>query len=150
MSSTLTSAPWAAATPPATRRMPSSIASRVASETVRTVPSRLAVSGMTLRVVPASIFAIVSTAGSKTFTRRVTERLERLHHLARDGNRIEAVVRRRGVAALAAHDDLDRVAGSHRRSRARGDHAGRLPVRDVQGERAGGRRAVVEQAFLQH
>src|SRR5438093_1000369 len=36
------------------------------------VPSRLAVSGITLRVVPASIFATVTTAGSKTLTWRVT------------------------------------------------------------------------------
>src|SRR5438105_5301001 len=34
------------------------------------------------------------------------EGLERLHDLARDRNRIEAVVRRRGVAPLAAHHDL--------------------------------------------
>ena len=45
---------------------------RVFSDTVRMVPSRLAVSGMMLRVVPASIFATVTTAGSKAFTRRVT------------------------------------------------------------------------------
>jgi hypothetical protein len=72
ISSTLTSAPCAAATPSATRRTPASIASRVASDTVRTVPSRFAVSGMTLRVVPASILAMVRTAGSNTLTRRVT------------------------------------------------------------------------------
>src|SRR3990172_4418703 len=111
-----TSAPWAAATPSATRRTPSSIRSRVASDTVRTVPSRLAVSGITLRVVPASIRAIVSTAGAKKVTRRPTrrrvagparldpgdrehrgvedvhaprdQRLEGLHDLARDRNRV--------------------------------------------------------------
>ena len=36
------------------------------------VPSISAVSGMTLSVVPAVIFAMVTTAGSKTLTRRVT------------------------------------------------------------------------------
>src|SRR5260370_1192208 len=72
MSSTLTSAPWAAATPSATRRTPSSTRSRVPSETVRRVRSRLAVSRLTLRVVPASILAMVRTAGSKTLSRRVT------------------------------------------------------------------------------
>src|SRR5437899_5030739 len=56
--------------PSATRRTPSSTRSRVASDTLRMVPSRLAVSGITLRVVPASIFATVTTAGSKTLTWR--------------------------------------------------------------------------------
>jgi hypothetical protein len=45
---------------------------RVASDVVRIVPSTKAVSGMMFVVVPASMWAIVTTAGSKTSTRRVT------------------------------------------------------------------------------
>jgi len=65
-------APWAAATCSATRLTFSSTLLRVRSEMVRMVPSIEAVSGMMLRVVPASILATVTTAGSNAFTRRVT------------------------------------------------------------------------------
>ena len=58
--------PWA------TRSMSAMTAPRVLSETARTVPQRVAVSGMTLLVVPARILATVTTAGSKASTRRVT------------------------------------------------------------------------------
>jgi len=63
---------------------PSSTRSRVTSETVRTVPSRCAVSGMTLRVVPAVILPMVMTRIEDVHAAR-DERLERLHDLARDG-----------------------------------------------------------------
>ena len=56
----------------ATRLTFSSTLVRVFSDTVRMVPSRCAVSGMMLRVVPASILAMVTMAGSNAFTRRVT------------------------------------------------------------------------------
>ena len=78
------------------------------------------------------------------------ERLERLHDLAGDRNRIEAVVRRGGVAAFAAHGDLDRIARREHRPGPRGDDAGRLAVRDVQREGARRRCGAVEQALLQH
>ncbi len=45
---------------------------RVASDVVRIVPASRAVSGMTLVVEPARTLATVTTAGSKTSTRRVT------------------------------------------------------------------------------
>src|SRR3546814_7727449 len=50
----------------------SDLADRVRSETARIVPHSVAVSGMTLVVVPARILATVTTAGSKASTRRVT------------------------------------------------------------------------------
>ena len=65
-------APWAAASPEATRSMSASTASRAFSDTVRTVPNSSAVSGITFDVVPARIRATVTTAGSNTSTRRVT------------------------------------------------------------------------------
>src|ERR1700730_5329158 len=45
---------------------------RVAGARVRTVPINVAISGMTLLVVPASILPTVTTPGSKTLTERVT------------------------------------------------------------------------------
>src|SRR3546814_19119832 len=45
---------------------------RRSGESVRIVPSISALSGMMLFVVPAAIFAMVTTAGSKTEMRRVT------------------------------------------------------------------------------
>ena len=47
-------------------------AARLASDSVRMVPAISAVSGITLSVVPAAILAMVTTAGSKTLTSRVT------------------------------------------------------------------------------
>ena len=55
-----------------TRVTSSSTRARVSSDSVRTVPSSVAVSGMTLVVVPALMCATVSTAGSNALTRRVT------------------------------------------------------------------------------
>ena len=65
-------ASWAAQIPSTTRRTPAWTSVRVASEALRIVPSTKAVSGMMFVVVPASMWAIVTTAGSKTSTRRVT------------------------------------------------------------------------------
>ena len=53
-------------------RCPRGPRSRADADTVRTVPASSAVSGITLVVVPARILATVTTAGSKTSTRRVT------------------------------------------------------------------------------
>ena len=54
-----------------TRRISSCISARVGSDSVRSVPSMNAVSGITLLVVPATICAMVSTAGWWASTRRV-------------------------------------------------------------------------------
>ena len=56
----------------ATRRTPARTSVRASSLTVRIVPKRNTDSGMMLFVVPAVIWAIVTTAGSNTSTRRVT------------------------------------------------------------------------------
>ncbi len=72
MISTVTSAPWAAAIPSATRRMLSCTFVRVDSLTVRIVPSISAVSGMMLFVVPALMRPTVTTDGSNTSRLRVT------------------------------------------------------------------------------
>jgi hypothetical protein len=86
---TVTSRPWAAATPSATRRTPSTTDARRSSESARIVPSRNADSGITLFVVPASMCATVTTAGSKTFTDRVTIvwRARAISHAAGMGSR---------------------------------------------------------------
>ncbi len=65
------SQPWAAAIPSATRFTPSCTLDRVCSLTARIVPSIIAVSGITLFVVPATSRATVSTAGSNGSTERV-------------------------------------------------------------------------------
>ncbi len=58
---------------PTARRWTASWTSRrVRSDTVRTVPYSSATSGITLEVVPAEMRAMVTTAGSKASTRRVT------------------------------------------------------------------------------
>ena len=64
--------PWASAVLVATRSTSCWVVSRLASETARMVPSTIAVSGMTLVVVPASMWATVSTAGLKASTSRVS------------------------------------------------------------------------------
>src|SRR3954463_3247031 len=56
----------------ATRRTAATTSARRSADRVRIVPSRNAVSGMTLLVEPASMCATVTTAGSKTSTRGVT------------------------------------------------------------------------------
>ena len=61
----------------------------VAAETVRIVPARKAVSGMMFVVVPATTWAIVTTAGSKASTRRVTISWKRQHDLGGDGDRVD-------------------------------------------------------------
>ena len=58
-----------------------------------------AVSGMTLFVVPAVIFAMVTTAGSKTETRRVTIVWSAVTISQATGIGSTRVVRHRGVAA---------------------------------------------------
>ena len=70
--STSATAPCARAMFSATRRMPSWAVARARSERVRKVPHSRASSGMMLSVVPASMRAMVITAGSATPTRRVT------------------------------------------------------------------------------
>src|SRR3546814_8773712 len=73
-SSIVTSAvqPISAAIAGARRLSSRATIARRSGESVRIVPSISAVSGMILFVVPAAIFAIVTTAGSKTEMRRVT------------------------------------------------------------------------------
>ena len=99
--------------PSTTRRMPSCTLARVDSLTARIVPSICAVSGMTLLVVPAVIRPTVTTAGSNTSTRAGDHRLQRLHDLARDRDRIERPVRLAGVAARARDGDAQRVGRRH-------------------------------------
>ena len=69
---TFTSTSCAAPMPAATRRTPSCAAVRARSETLRMVPSRFAVAGITLVVVPPESRVIVITTGSNASIRRVT------------------------------------------------------------------------------
>ena len=118
---------------------------------VRIVPSRLAVSGITLRVVPASIFATVSTAGSKTWTRRVTSvwNAWTISHAIGIGSRQSC-----GAEAwppLPRTDDLDacRRTPSRRPGRAEMTPAvSRCVTCSAKARRR--RRAAVEQALLDH
>ena len=111
---------------------------RVFSETVRMVPSRLAVSGMMLRVVPASIFATVTTAGSKAFTRRVTSVWNAWTISQAIGIGSRQSCGAGGVTAVAAHEDLERVAGGEHGAAPGGDHAGRMTGAHVEPERGVG------------
>ena len=63
--------PYASATPVTTLLRLECTSSLVSSLTVRIVPSIRATSGMMLLVVPLSMWAIVTTAGSNTSTSRV-------------------------------------------------------------------------------
>ncbi len=68
--STSTLTPCAAAMPSHVRRATSAISAEVAGSTVRTVASKLATSGMMLRLVPAWNVPTVSTAGANASTDR--------------------------------------------------------------------------------
>ena len=76
--------------------------------------------------------------------------LKGLHDLARDGDRVEAVMGRRGVSPLAPHLDPERIARGHGGAGARRDGAGGQAMGDVQREGGGGRRRAVEQPLLDH
>ena len=70
---------------------------------------------MMLVVVPASTWAIVTTAGSKTSTRRVTIVWSAEDDLGGDRDRVDRLVRRRRVAAAPADRQADEVGGDEHR-----------------------------------
>ena len=86
---------------------------RVLSETVRIVPQSVAVSGMTLVVVPARILATVTTAGSNASIRRVTIAWSAVTISQAIGIGSHGVVGHRGVAAPAPDGDLELVGRRH-------------------------------------
>ena len=58
--------------------------------------------------------------------------LQRLHDLARDGDRVQRVMRRAGVAAATRHHDLHGVGRRHDRAALAGDPSARQEAGDVQ------------------
>ena len=101
----------------------------------RNVPTISTVSGMTLFVVPARIFVIVITTGSKVLMRRVTSTCSACTISAATGI---GSLARYGVDAcppLAGHRDLEHVGRRHERAALRPHRTRRQVRRHVQRER---------------
>ena len=99
----------------ATRWTAATTSARRSADRVRIVPSRNAVSGMTLLVEPASMWATVTTAGSNTSTRRVTIDCSASTISAADRDRVRGGVRLGGVPTPPADGHLPLVGGRHHR-----------------------------------